>query len=105
MDTKNNTGEENTGNRNSGDRNSGNRNSGNWNSGNWNSGDRSERRLSKSLTQTRIEIISKVWEERKSEITMSQLAEIFKLKVSEVYKIFKKARERKTITGITRVIK
>jgi len=58
----------------------------------------SERRLSKSLTQTRAEIISKVWEERKSEITMMQLAEIFKLKVSEVYKILKQAREREIIT-------
>ena len=63
----------------------------------------SERRLSKSLTQTRADIISKVWEERKSEITMTQLAEIFKLKVSEVYKILKKARENKVFKGTTSV--
>ena len=50
----------------------------------------SEKRLSKELTQTRANIISKVWEEKKSEITMMQLAELFKLKVSEIYKILKK---------------
>jgi len=46
-------------------------------------------RLTKHLKILRDEELRRIWKERKSEITMKELAEIFKIDLARVYQILK----------------
>ncbi len=65
----------------------------------------SEKRLSKNLTQIRAKIIQNTWDKWKFDITMFQLSEIFKIKVSEVYKILKENKTGSATWKATATIK
>ena len=55
-------------------------------------------RITKNLKLIRNEELSDMWERRKSEITMKELAHIFKITVAQCYQILKEAKERNIIT-------
>lgn len=55
-------------------------------------------RLTKHLKIVRDEELCRIWKNRKNEITMKELAEIFQIDLPRVYQILKEDRENKLFT-------
>ena len=56
------------------------------------------KRLTRRETRYRQKIVFTVWQEYKGNATMSEIANIFKMGLSDVYKALREERERKIIT-------